>query len=70
MGNPSFLELLKRVREVCLDAYTNQDVPFEKIVEAVNPQRDLSRNPLFQILFNVADVSERVLSAARLRSHP
>ena len=60
-GNPSFAELLKRVREVCLDAYTHQDVPFEKIVEAINPQRELNRNPLFQIMFNVADVSERVL---------
>ena len=63
-GNPSFLELLKRVREVCLGAYTHQDLPFEKIVEALNPNRDLSRNPLFQIMFNMADVSERVLQLA------
>jgi len=61
-GNPNFTELLKRVREVCLDAYTHQDLPFEKIVEVVNPQRDLNRNPLFQVLFNMADVSERMLS--------
>ena len=61
-GNPSFMELLKRVREVCLDAYTHQDLPFEKIVEAVNPQRNLNRNPLFQVVFNVADVSARVLA--------
>jgi amino acid adenylation domain-containing protein len=60
-GNPSFLELLKRVREVCLSAYMHQDLPFEKIVEAVNPDRDLSRNPLFQIMFNLADVTERAL---------
>jgi amino acid adenylation domain-containing protein len=60
-GEPSFLELLKRVREVCLGAYTHQDLPFEKIVEAINPERDLSRNPLFQIMFNMADVSERML---------
>lgn len=60
-GSPSFLELLKRVREVCLGAYTHQDAPFEKIVEAINPRRDFSRNPLFQIMFNMADVSERVL---------
>jgi amino acid adenylation domain-containing protein len=63
-GKPSFLELLKRVREVCLGAYTHQDLPFEKIVEAINPNRDLSRNPLFQIMFNMADVSERVLQLA------
>jgi amino acid adenylation domain-containing protein len=61
-GHPAFTELLKRVREVCLGAYTHQDVPFEKIVETINPSRDLSRNPLFQVVFNMADVSERVLT--------
>ena len=61
-GNPSFLELLKRVREVCLDAYTHQDLPFERVVEEINPQRDLSRNPLFQVMFNMADISERGLA--------
>ncbi len=60
-GNPSFLELLKRVREVCLGAYMHQDVPFEKIVEAINPSRDLTRNPLFQVMFNMVDTSDRVL---------
>ena len=63
-GNPTFLELLKRVREVCLDAYTHQDLPFEKVVEEINPQRDLSRNPLFQVMFNMADTSERILKLA------
>src|SRR5207253_3563126 len=61
-GNPSFLDLLKRVREVCLDAYTHQDLPFDKVVEEINPQRDLSRNPLFQVMFNMADTSERTLT--------
>ena len=63
-GNPTFPELLKRVREVCLDAYTNQDLPFERVVEEINPQRDLSRNPLFQVMFNMADTTERVLKLA------
>ena len=63
-GNPTFPELLKRVREVCLDAYTHQDLPFERVVEEINPQRDLSRNPLFQVMFNMADTSERVLKLA------
>ena len=61
-GNPTFLELLKRVREICLDAYTHQDLPFERVVEEINPQRDLSRNPLFQVMFNMADTSERTLT--------
>ena len=61
-GNPSFLGLLKRVREVCLDAYTHQDLPFDQVVEEINPQRDLNRNPLFQVMFNMADTSERVLT--------
>ena len=63
-GNPTFLEALKRVREVCLDAYTHQDLPFERVVEEINPDRDLTRNPLFQVMFNMADTYERVLHLA------
>ena len=63
-GNPTFVELLQRVRGVCLDAYTHQDMPFERIVEEINPQRDPGRNPIFQVLFNMADVGERNLKLA------
>jgi len=50
-GNPSVRELLRRVRKVCLEAYAHQEVPFEKLVDALKVGRDLSRNPLFQVLF-------------------
>ena len=62
--NPSFIGLLRQVREVCLNGYSNQELPFDKLVEEVNPARDSSRNPLFDILFNSADLSERSFSLA------
>jgi len=50
-GNPTFRELLGRVRETVLEAFTNQDVPFGRVVDAVQPRRDPTRHPLFQINF-------------------
>jgi len=60
-GNTSFSDLLKQVKRTMLEAYENQEVPFEKVVDAVVLQRDMSRNPLFQVMFilqNTPDIPE------------
>jgi amino acid adenylation domain-containing protein/FkbH-like protein len=54
-GNPVFRELLSRVKEVTLEAHEHQEVPFEKLVETLQPVRELSRHPIFQVLFNSQD---------------
>ncbi len=53
-GEPTFLELLEQVRRTSLEAYSNPEAPFEVLVERLRPERDLSRNPLYQIIFQEA----------------
>ncbi|MET0396107.1 MAG: amino acid adenylation domain-containing protein, partial [Longimicrobiaceae bacterium] len=69
-GDPTFPELLHRVREATLDAYAHQDVPFERLVEALQPERDLSRNPVFQVFFVLQGEPPRAVDAGGLRMEP
>ena len=55
-GNPTFRELLDRVRDTALGAYEHQDLPFEKLVEVMQPERDTSYSPIFQVMFHLGNL--------------
>jgi amino acid adenylation domain-containing protein len=67
-GHPDWREFLSRVRSVCLDAYERQDVPFERVVEALQIERNLSEPPLFQVMFALNDAHEPMHGGRALES--
>lgn len=69
-GNPSFSELLQRVRDIALEAYANQDIPFEMLVEKLQPERDLSRSPFFQIIFDLQEAPLQSFEIPGLKISP
>ena len=69
-GNPTFSELLTRVREVAIGAYSHQDVPFERLVEVLQPERGLSRTPLFQVMFAFQNTPRPTLELSSLKIIP
>ncbi len=69
-GDPTFLELLRRVKEVSLGAYSHQDLPFEKLVVEMQPQRDLSYSPMYQIMFSVGEHKDLGLELPGLEISP
>jgi amino acid adenylation domain-containing protein len=69
-GNPSFTELLKRVQKMALEAYAHQDLPFEKLVAELQPERDLSRNPLVQVVLALQNMPGGTLKMHGLTVSP
>ncbi len=69
-GDPSFVALVDRTKRVSVEAYDHQDVPFERIVEELQPERDRGRNPLFQVMFAVQNIPFESLRLSGIQVQP
>jgi len=69
-GKPTFREILRQVREVVLETDSHQDVPFEKLVEELQPERDLSRTPLYQVVFMLQNAALPEMDLAGVKAVP
>ncbi|WP_010250889.1 hybrid non-ribosomal peptide synthetase/type I polyketide synthase [Acetivibrio cellulolyticus] len=69
-GDPRFRDVLKRVKEMTLDAYSYQELPFDKMLEELKPERDISRTPLFQVMFILHNTKQVELELAGVKMEP
>ncbi len=69
-GDPKFGELMNRVRKTALEAYENQDLPFEHLVEELQPERDMSRNPLVQVIFALQNAPMKEIDFDNVKIEP
>jgi non-ribosomal peptide synthetase component F len=69
-GNPSFANLLKQIREASLGAFAHQDIPFDKLVEELRPERKLEHNPLVQVLFVMQNTPQAIREFGGLKLGP
>ena len=69
-GDPTVEEFLNRVRSACVNDFNHQDIPFEKIVEVLNPTRSLNHAPLYQVAFDLQTSTQQINSFANLQIEP
>ena len=69
-GNPGFIELLQRTRKIAFEAYANQDIPFEQLVEKLNPERSLAYSPVFQVSFSLINTPMDPVTLGELQMTP